>query len=136
MSTSVERFRGRLIAFEGIDGSGKSTQARLLAEALSGRGLDVLLTQEPAGTPLGELVKGVFERSHSEAGAPPLSAETELFLFEAAGIILLVAMIGAIVLTHRQRSGVRGQNVSRQVARRPDEATVNMQPEVGKGVQL
>jgi NADH-quinone oxidoreductase subunit J len=59
-----------------------------------------------------------------------------LFLFEAAGIILLVAMIGAIVLTHRQRTGVRGQNISRQVARRPEEATVNMRPEVGKGVQL
>jgi len=59
-----------------------------------------------------------------------------LFLFEAAGIILLVAMIGAIVLTHRQRGGVRGQNVSKQIARRPEEATVNMQPEVGKGVSL
>ena len=59
-----------------------------------------------------------------------------LFLFEAAGIILLVAMIGAIVLTHRRRPGLRGQNVSRQIARRPDEATVNMQPEVGKGVRL
>ena len=59
-----------------------------------------------------------------------------LFLFEAAGIILLVAMVGAIVLTHRRRPGRRGQNVSRQIARRPDEATVNMQPEVGKGVRL
>ena len=59
-----------------------------------------------------------------------------IFLFEAAGIILLVAMIGAIVLTHRQRSDVRGQNVSRQIARRPSEATVNTRPEVGKGVQL
>jgi len=59
-----------------------------------------------------------------------------LFLFEAAGIILLVAMIGAIVLTHRQRGGVRGQNIAKQVARRPDEATVNVKPEVGKGVQL
>ncbi|WP_226017042.1 NADH-quinone oxidoreductase subunit J [Novosphingobium sp. FKTRR1] len=59
-----------------------------------------------------------------------------LFLFEAAGVILLVAMIGAIVLTHRQRSGVRGQNVAKQNARRPDEATVNMQPEIGKGVSL
>jgi NADH-quinone oxidoreductase subunit J len=59
-----------------------------------------------------------------------------LFLFEAAGIILLVAMTGAIVLTHRQRSGVRGQNISKQVARRPEEAVVNTQPEVGKGVQL
>ncbi|MDE8654170.1 NADH-quinone oxidoreductase subunit J [Novosphingobium album (ex Liu et al. 2023)] len=59
-----------------------------------------------------------------------------LFLFEAAGIILLVAMIGAIVLTHRQRGDVRGQNIARQVARRPDEATVNLRPEVGKGVTL
>ncbi|BEV00911.1 NADH-quinone oxidoreductase subunit J [Novosphingobium olei] len=59
-----------------------------------------------------------------------------LFLFEAAGVILLVAMIGAIVLTHRQRSGVRGQNISKQVARRPEDATINVQPEVGKGVQL
>jgi len=59
-----------------------------------------------------------------------------LFLFEAAGIILLVAMIGAIVLTHRTRKNTRPQNVSDQIARRPDEATVNTQPEVGQGVQL
>ncbi len=59
-----------------------------------------------------------------------------IFLFEAAGIILLVAMIGAIVLTHRQRSDTRGQNVSRQNQRRPEEATVNTRPEVGKGVVL
>jgi len=59
-----------------------------------------------------------------------------LFLFESAGIVLLVAMIGAIVLTHRQRGGVRGQNIARQVARRPEDATVNTQPEIGKGVQL
>ena len=59
-----------------------------------------------------------------------------LFLFESAGIVLLVAMIGAIVLTHRQRSDTRGQNVRKQNMRRPDEATVNVRPEVGKGVQL
>ena len=59
-----------------------------------------------------------------------------LFLFEAAGIVLLVAMIGAIVLTHRQRGGTRGQNVSKQNARRPQDATINMQPESGKGVVL
>ncbi len=59
-----------------------------------------------------------------------------IFLFEAAGIILLVAMIGAIVLTHRQRGGVRGQNVSRQNQRRPEDATINTRPEVGKGVTL
>ncbi|MFK4872094.1 MULTISPECIES: NADH-quinone oxidoreductase subunit J [unclassified Novosphingobium] len=59
-----------------------------------------------------------------------------LFLFEAAGLILLVAMVGAIVLTHRQRGDTRGQKVSKQVARRPEEATVNVKPEVGKGVSL
>ena len=59
-----------------------------------------------------------------------------LFLFESAGLILLVAMVGAIVLTHRERPGVRGQNIARQIARRPDEATVNVKPEVGRGVQL
>ena len=59
-----------------------------------------------------------------------------LFLFEAAGVLLLVAMVGAIVLTHRHRPGVRGQNIAKQVARRPDEATVNVKPEIGQGVQL
>lgn len=60
-----------------------------------------------------------------------------LFLFEAAGLILLVAMVGAIVLTHRERRAPRGQqNISRQVSRRPDEATVMKQPEVGKGIEL
>ena len=59
-----------------------------------------------------------------------------LFVFEASGVILLVAMIGAIVLTHRQRSDTRGQNISRQVARRPDEATHNERPEVGQGISL
>ena len=59
-----------------------------------------------------------------------------LFLFEAAGLILLVAMIGAIVLTHRQRSDVRSQDVSRQNQRRPQDATRNERPEVGKGVVL
>ena len=49
---------------------------------------------------------------------------------------MLVAMIGAIVLTHRQRSGVRGQNIARQIARRPDEATINARPEVGQGIKL
>ena len=59
-----------------------------------------------------------------------------IFLFEAAGLILLVAMVGAIVLTNRKRSGVRVQSVSQQVNRRPQDATRNTQPEVGKGVEL
>jgi NADH-quinone oxidoreductase subunit J len=59
-----------------------------------------------------------------------------LFVFEGAGLVLLVAMIGAIVLTHRARGGVKGQNINRQVSRRPQDATRNMQPPVGQGVEL
>lgn len=59
-----------------------------------------------------------------------------IFLFETAGIILLVAMVGAIVLTHRQRSGVRPQNVAKQVARRPEEAIRHVKPEIGQGIEL
>ncbi|HMI41720.1 MAG TPA: NADH-quinone oxidoreductase subunit J [Sphingomicrobium sp.] len=59
-----------------------------------------------------------------------------LFPFEIAGLILLVAMIGAIVLTHRSRGDARGQNVGRQVARRPEDAIKNMKPGVGEGVKL
>ena len=59
-----------------------------------------------------------------------------LFLFEAAGLILLVAMIGAIVLTHRARGGVRTQNISQQVKRRPEDAVRNINQPVGEGVEL
>ncbi|WP_299192748.1 NADH-quinone oxidoreductase subunit J [uncultured Erythrobacter sp.] len=61
-----------------------------------------------------------------------------IILFEIAGIILLVAMIGAIVLTHREpKPGARGrQDIGKQIARRPEEATQMKNPEVGKGVEL
>jgi len=59
-----------------------------------------------------------------------------LFVFEVAGLVLLVAMIGAIVLTHRQRGGVKTQFISRQNARRPQDATRNTSPVVGQGVEL
>ena len=59
-----------------------------------------------------------------------------LFPFEIAGLILLVAMIGAIVLTHRSRGDSRGQNVARQVDRRPEDAITLEQPAVGEGVKL
>jgi NADH-quinone oxidoreductase subunit J len=59
-----------------------------------------------------------------------------LYIFEGAGLVLLVAMIGAIVLTHRTRGGTRPQNVSRQVRRRPEDATRNVNQPVGQGVEL
>ena len=59
-----------------------------------------------------------------------------IFLFEAAGIVLLVAMIGAIVLTHRKRGGVRTQNISKQNQRRPQDATRLVDPGVGQGMEL
>ena len=59
-----------------------------------------------------------------------------LLVFEGPGIVLLIAMVGAIVLTHRERSGTRPQNVSQQIKRRPEDAVRNTNPEIGKGVEL
>ena len=59
-----------------------------------------------------------------------------LFVFEGAGLVLLVAMIGAIVLTHRERKGVRPQKVSSQVNRRSKDAVRNIDQPVGVGVEL
>jgi NADH-quinone oxidoreductase subunit J len=59
-----------------------------------------------------------------------------IFLFEAAGLVLLVAMVGAIVLTHRARGGVRTQNIDKQNRRRPEEAIRNIAQPSGEGVDL
>ena len=59
-----------------------------------------------------------------------------LFAFELAGLILLVAMIGAIVLTHRSRRDTRPQKVWKQVDRRPGDAVKNLDPAVGEGMKL
>jgi NADH-quinone oxidoreductase subunit J len=106
-----------------------------------------------AGVLLAELVLAVlaWNAGGIETGArvSPITAERPniealglllysryLFIFEAAGLVLLVAMVGAIVLTRRRRSDVRPQNVSSQVRRRPADAVVNMQPGVGQGVDI
>ena len=59
-----------------------------------------------------------------------------LFPFEIAGLILLVAMVGAIVLTHRSRGDARGQKASRQIGRRPKDAVKLAKPKSGEGVKL
>jgi len=60
-----------------------------------------------------------------------------LFVFETSGLILLVAMVGAIVLTHRARGGVKAQNPGRQAMRRPQDAVRIVKDQaVGAGVEL
>ncbi|TCP43264.1 dTMP kinase [Rhodovulum marinum] len=70
----------RFITFEGIDGSGKSTQARRLAEHLRAGGHDVILTREPGGSPGAEEIR----RLVLEGEPDRWSAETEILLFTAA----------------------------------------------------
>jgi dTMP kinase len=71
---------GRFITFEGGEGAGKSTQARLLAGRLEGRGIDVVLTREPGGSPFAEQVRDLILRA-DVAPHPPLA---EALLFCAA----------------------------------------------------
>ncbi len=68
------------ISFEGIDGSGKSTQARTLADALRADGFDVVLTREPGGSPGAEEIRALVLQGDPDRW----SAETELLLFTAA----------------------------------------------------
>ena len=57
-----------------------------------------------------------------------------VYLFQGAGLVLLVAMIGAIVLTHRKRPGVRKQKIADQVARKASETLSVVKVETGKGL--
>ncbi len=100
---------------------------------------------------LAEIVVAVFAhragpvlegRRIPEAHQPNIVALGELlysrylFAFEIAGLILLVAMIGAIVLTHRSRGDTRTPKAGRQLRRRPDEAIRLAEPGVGEGMKL
>ncbi|QUS34938.1 dTMP kinase [Falsirhodobacter algicola] len=97
------------ISFEGIDGSGKSTQARRLAEALRARGHAVTLTREPGGSPGAEDIR----RMVLEGEAERWSARTELLLFTAARRDHLEKTIqpaldrGEIVITDRFADSTR-----------------------------
>ena len=57
-----------------------------------------------------------------------------IFLFQSAGIVLLIAMIGAIVLTHRKRPGVRKQRIADQVARKPEDTLEIVKVKPGRGI--
>lgn len=71
---------GVFLSFEGIDGSGKSTQARRLADALRGKGHRVTLTREPGGSPGAEEIRRLVLEGDPDRWSP----ETELLLFTAA----------------------------------------------------
>lgn len=72
--------RGKFIAFEGGEGAGKSTQARLLAEALRARGQGVVVTREPGGTPGAEAIRALLLAPPGEGWG----AQAEALLFAAA----------------------------------------------------
>lgn len=78
--TDKDGATGLFISFEGIDGSGKSTQARMLAQALRAKGRDVVLTREPGGSPGAEEIRALVLQGDPDRW----SAETELLLFTAA----------------------------------------------------
>jgi dTMP kinase len=90
------------ISFEGLDGSGKTTQARLLAELLRERGREVVCVREPGGTPAGERVRDLLLDP-----AAAIAPWTEALLYAAARAQLVAAVIrpalerGAVVVADR-----------------------------------
>lgn len=86
------------ITLEGPEGSGKSTQARLLAAKLQQLGQDVLLTREPGGTPIGEQIRDVI---HSLKNTD-MQERTEILLFQASR----AQLVEQLIRPHLARGGV------------------------------
>lgn len=78
--------RGRFVTFEGIDGAGKSTQIAFVDHWLRSRGIDVLLTREPGGTPIGETLREMILHR-------PMQPRTETLLMFAARCEHVLAVI-------------------------------------------
>jgi dTMP kinase len=92
--------KGRFITLEGIDGAGKSTHLKWLADWWRSRGAEVVLTREPGGTPLGEKLRALLLNE-------PMRAETEALLMFAARsehiaqVIVPALQRGAVVVCDR-----------------------------------
>jgi NADH-quinone oxidoreductase subunit J len=85
------------------------------------------------GRTIAQPTPNLVER-HNTAALGDILYTDYIYLFQIAGLVLLVAMIGAIVLTLRNKEGVRRQNVARQVARTPATAIEVRSVETGKGI--
>ena len=111
--------KGYFISFEGIDGSGKSTQIQKLAEFLEARDFDIVITREPGGSTGGEEIRNLLLQGNVDRWSP----ETEILLFTAARrdhlerIILPALEGGKIVIcdrftdSTRMYQGMRGVNL-------------------------
>jgi dTMP kinase len=86
------------ISFEGPDGGGKSTQARLLVEHLKSRGLNVLLTREPGGTAIGDQIR----RTLMDLGNTAMDPHTEILLFSASR----AQIVHQVIRPHLESGGV------------------------------
>jgi dTMP kinase len=99
--------RGFFITFEGLDGSGKTTQLQRLAATLTAQGQTVVTLRQPGGTALGDRIRGILLDSRSEAALGPISPLAELALMFAdraqaiAEVIEPALAAGAIVLCDR-----------------------------------
>ncbi len=114
---------GKLVSFEGSEGSGKSTQIARLAQHLQLLGREVVTTREPGGTEIGEQIRNIIV--HNSRG-DEMCAETELFLFAAARaqlvrqVIAPALMEGTVVLTDRfLDSSTVYQGIARNLASDP-----------------
>jgi NADH-quinone oxidoreductase subunit J len=105
----------------------------LMAELILVIGANSAVDGAAAGNVLSSSFPAVSDVSNADALGRLIYTEFA-YLFEAAGMVLLVAMIGAIVLTLRQRPGVRKQNISAQVSRRREDGVELRDVKPGQGI--
>ena len=129
--------KGFFITFEGIDGSGKSTQIQNLAKYLEEYGFDIIITREPGGSVGGEEIRNLLLQGEVDRW----SAETEILLFTAARrdhlerVILPALQDGKIVIcdrftdSTRMYQGMRGPKL-RNLVDNLTEEVINCEPDL------
>ena len=128
---------GIFLTFEGIDGSGKSTQARALETALRAGGHDVVLTREPGGSTGAEAIRALLVEGDADRWSP----ETEILLFNAARrdhlekTVLPALARGAIVISDRFADSTRVYQGAARASLRPlvdrlHDLVIGMEPDL------